>query len=196
MASEDYYKVFENGAYTVLVNTYSCYIISKEGIVGTNLDSAMYKFNYELDVIEGFVTNKPELITALTLTERILIAEKTSEYAEKMDTMFLEGNYNYMDFEDLVYKAENNSFLVVIDNFQYVIVNKTTGRKFMLYLEGIREDISKTIEFLKEFSNYCLGLEGTVKEDLSTEEEPVETDPEKIVEETVPTNEEGVKENG
>lgn len=199
MDSEDYYKVFENEAYTVLINNFYCYIISKERITGTNLDSAGYKFNYELDVIEGFVTNKPELITALTLTERMFIAEITSKYEEKFDSLLLEGNYKYMDFEDLVFKAENNSFLVVIDNFQYVIVNKTTGKKFMLYLEGIRENISKTIEFLKEFSSYCLGLAGSFKEYVPTEKEPLinptEENVESIVEENVPINEEGVLEN-
>ena len=200
MDSEQYYKLFENEGYTILVNGYECIISSKTGIEATDLDSANFKFNYELDVLEAFVTNRPELITPLTITERIVIAERTEKYEEKLEGPLMEGDLNFLDYEDILYKAENDSFLVIVHEDYYIIHNKATGRKFLLYLYRYRKATAKTIEFLKVFSSYCLGLAGSFKEYVPTEKEPVidptEENVENHVEENVPTNEEGAVENG
>lgn len=200
ISSEKYYRLFENEGYTVIVNNFECIISSKTGIEATDLDSANFKFNYELDVLEAFVTNRPELLTPLTITERIIIAERTEKYEEKLQVPLTEGNLNFLDYEDILYKAENDSFLVIVHEDYYIIHNKATGRKFLLYIYRFRKATAKTIEFLKVFSSYCLGLAGSFKEYVPTEKEPVidptEENVENNVEEDVPINEEGVLENG
>lgn len=196
MDSERYYRLFENEGYTVLVNGYECIISSKTGIEATDLDSANFKFNYELDVLEGFVTNRPELLTPLTITERIIIAERTEKYEEKLEVPLAEGDLNFLDYEDILYKAENDSFLVIVHEDYYIIHSKATGRKFLLYIYRYRKATAKTIDFLKVFSSYCLGLAGSFKEYVPTEKEVVLDPTEENVEENLPTNEEGVLENG
>ena len=195
--SMDYYRIFENEAYVVVFEAASVLIMKKENLQGTYLDNNYnFKFGLEIDVLEGFVTNRPELVTALTITERILLAENEPDFSDNYDFNYLEDS---LEDKGLTYYNENEAFIVLMNDSLYKIFNKRTGKAFILYLYHYQKNINKTINFLADFSDYCLGHKGRLIEDLPTEEEPVEkVDPteEKPIEENLPTNEEGVLENG
>lgn len=197
-SSADYFKVYENEVYTVLVNPVIIVIIDKNKINGTYLDTNYsFKYGLEFDVLEGFVTNRPELITPLTITERILLAENEADYSSEMAFNYISDS---LENDTVIYYNENKAFIVVINDSLYKIINKTTGKSFILYLYHYQKDLKKTINFLADFSDYCLGIEGTLKDFKIVEEEVVIVDPteepvENDVEENVPT-EEGVLENG
>lgn len=212
------YKTFENEAYTVLFNLFFIVIIDKNNINGTYLDTN-YNFKLglqsEIDVLEGFVTNRPELITPLTITERLIIAENEAE---------VDNDVNYISWsleeDEIIYYNENEAFLVLVNDSFYYILNKKTGKSINFYLQHYQKDLFKTVKFLADFSDYCLGVKGTLKEKEITKKEPEEVlfqgikqaevtekytdyilDPteetvENDVEENVPTDEEGVLENG
>lgn len=197
--SMDYYKIFENEAYTVIFNVASTIIIDKKNLTGSYLDSNYrFKFGAELDVLEGFVTNRPELITALTISERILLAENEPDFSNDLDFKYIEES---VDEEGLADYNENESFIVVMNDSLYKIFNKATGKAFILYYIVGQEDVNKSIRFLADFSDYCLGVKGTLNKDVRQQEEEVLIDPteepvENHVEENVPTNEKGAVENG
>lgn len=197
--SEDYFKIFENEAYNVLVNPVIVVIVDKRNISGTYLDTNYsFKYGLEFDVLEAFVTNRPELITPLTLTERILLAENEADYSSEMAFNYITDS---LENNTVLYYNENEAFIVVINDSLYKIINKITGKAFILYVYHYQKDLKKTIKFLADFSDYCLGVEGTLKDFEIIEEEVVLVDPteepiENDVEENVPTEEEGVLENG
>ena len=197
---EENYKAFENEAYTVLFNYFMIMIINKADISGSYLDTN-YNFKLglesEIDVLEGFVTNRPELVRPLTIAERILLAEQEVDYTA--DNKFNFINWS-LEEDSIIYYNENEAFLVLISTDLYKIYNKKTGRNISFYLQHYQKDLSKTIKFLANFSDYCLRTEGTLKDFKIIEEEVVIIDPteenvENDVEENVPT-EEGVLENG
>jgi len=197
--SLDYYKIFENEAYTVIFDVASVLIIHKEGLSGSYLDNnSSFKYGLELDVLEAFVTNRPELVTALTLTERLVLAENETDFSNDLDFKYIEES---VEEEGLAYYNENDSFIVVMNNSLYKIYNKATGKAFILYYINYKDNINKTISFLADFSDYCLGVKGTINKEILQQEEEVLIDPteepvENDVEENVPTEEEGVLENG
>lgn len=168
--SMDYYKIFENEAYTVIFNVASTIIIDKKNLTGNYLDSNYrFKFGAELDVLEGFVTNRPELITALTISERILLAENEPDFSNDLDFKYIEESVE----EGLAYYNENESFIVVMNDSLYKIFNKSTGKAFILYYIVGQEDVNKNIRFLADFSDYCLGVKGTLNKDVRQQEEEV-----------------------
>lgn len=190
--SMDYYKIFENEAYTVIFNVAYTMIIDKKNLTGNYLDSNYrFKFGAELDVLEGFVTNRPELITALTISERILLAENEPDFSNDLDFKYIEESVE----EGLAYYNENDYFIVVMNDSLYKIFNKSTGKAFILYYIVGQEDVNKSIRFLADFSDYCLGVKGTLNKDVRQQEEEVLIDPtEKVAaedssENTVPINE-------
>lgn len=197
--SEDYFKVYENEVYTVLVNPVIIVIIDKNKINGTYLDNNYsFKYGLEFDVLEAFVTNRPELITPLTITERMVLAENEADYSSEMAFNYISDS---LENDSVIYYNENKAFIVIINDSLYKIINKTTGKSFILYLYHYQKDLKKTIKFLADFSDYCLKNEGTLKDFKIIEEEVVIVDPteknvENNVEENVPTEEEGVLENG
>lgn len=197
--SMDYYKIFENEAYTVIFDVASVLIIHKEGCSGSYLDNnSSFKYGLELDVLEAFVTNRPELITALTITERLVLAENEPDFSNDLDFKYIEES---VEEEGLAYYNENEAFIVVMNSYLYKIYSKATGKAFILYYVHGQDNINKTINFLADFSDYCLGVKGTINKDLLQLEEEVLIDPteenvENDVEENVPINEEGVLENG
>ena len=156
--SMEYYKIFENEVYTVIFNVAYTLIIDKRNLTGSYLDSN-YRFKYgaELDVLEGFVTNRPELITALTVTERIVLAENEPDFSNDLNFKYIEESVE----EGLAYYNENDFFIVVMNDSLYKIFNKATGKAFILYYVALQEDINKSIRFLADFSDYCLGVKGT-----------------------------------
>ena len=169
--SMDYYRIFENEAYVVVFEAASVLIMKKENLQGTYLDNNYnFKFGLEIDVLEGFVTNRPELVTALTITERILLAENEPDFSDNYDFNYLEDS---LEDKGLTYYNENEAFIVLMNDSLYKIFNKTTGKAFILYLYHYQKNINKTINFLADFSDYCLGHKGRLKENLPTEEEPV-----------------------
>ena len=168
--SMDYYKIFENEAYTVIFNVTSTIIIDKKNLTGNYLDSNYrFKFGAELDVLEGFVTNRPELITALTISERILLAENEPDFSNDLDFKYIEESVE----EGLAYYNENDYFIVVMNDSLYKIFNKSTGKAFILYYIVGQEDVNKSIRFLADFSDYCLGVKGTLNKDVRQQEEEV-----------------------
>lgn len=168
--SMDYYKIFENEAYTVIFNVASTIIIDKKNLTGNYLDSNYrFKFGAELDVLEGFVTNRPELITALTISERILLAENEPDFSNDLDFKYIEESVE----EGLAYYNENDYFIVVMNDSLYKIFNKSTGKAFILYYIVGQEDVNKSIRFLADFSDYCLGVKGTLNKDVRQQEEEV-----------------------
>lgn len=168
--SMDYYKIFENEAYTVIFNVASTIIIDKKNLTGNYLDSNYrFKFGAELDVLEGFVTNRPELITALTISERILLAENEPDFSNDLDFKYIEESVE----EGLAYYNENDYFIVVMNDSLYKIFNKSTGKAFILYYIVGQEDVNKSIRFLADFSDYCLGVKGTLNKDVKQQEEEV-----------------------
>lgn len=198
---EENFKAVENEAYTVLFNFYFITIINKADISGTYLDTN-YNFKLglesELDVLKGFVTNRPELITPLTITERIVLAEQEVDYTADNNFSFINWS---LEEDSIIYYNENEAFLVLISSYLYKIFNKKTGKSISFYLQHYQKDLTKTINFLADFSDYCLGVKGTLKDFRIIEEEVVIVDPteepvENHVEENVPTNEEGAVENG
>ena len=197
--SLDYYKIFENEAYTVIFDVASVLIIHKEGLSGSYLDTnSSFKYGLELDVLEAFVTGRPEIVTALTLTERLVLAENEPDFSNDLDFKYIEES---VEEEGLAYYNENDSFIVVMNNSLYKIYNKATGKAFILYYIHYQDNINKTISFLADFSDYCLGVKGTINKEILQQEEEVLIDPteepvENDVEENVPTEEEGVLENG
>ena len=196
--STEYYKIFENEVYTVIFNVAYTLIIDKRNLTGSYLDSNYkFKFGAELDVLEGFVTNRPDLITALTITERIVLAENEPDFSNDLNFKYIEESVE----EGLTYYNENDFFIVVMNDYLYKIFNKATGKAFILYYNVIQEDINKSIRFLADFSDYCLGVKGTLNKEILQHEEEVPIDPteenvEDPVEDNVPSNEEGVLENG
>ena len=193
-----YYKIFENEVYTVIFNVAYTLIIDKRNLTGSYLDSN-YRFKYgaELDVLEGFVTNRPDLITALTVTERIVLAENEPDFSNDLNFKYIEESVE----EGLAYYNENDFFIVVMNDSLYKVFNKATGKAFILYYVALQEDINKSIRFLADFSDYCLGVKGTLNKEILQHEEEVPIDPteenvEEPVEDNVPSNEEGVLENG
>lgn len=196
--SMDYYKIFENEAYVVIFEAASVLIMKKETLQGTYLDNnRTFKFGLELDVLEGFVTNRPEIVTALTISERLLLAENEPDFSDNYDFNYLEDS---LEDKGLTYYNENEAFIVLMNDSLYKIFNKTTGKAFILYLQHYQKNINKTITFLADFSDYCLGLKGRLKEDLLQQKEEVLIDPteeniENSIEKNVPT-EKGGLENG
>ena len=181
---EGNYRTFENEAYTVLYNRFFIVIILKEDVSGVNLDT---NFNYklgldsELDVLEGFVTKNPDLTRPLTITERIILAENEIDYTADNDVDFIADSIE----KGLVYYYnESEDFLVLITKDFYKIYNKKAGKTINFYLQHYQINIPKNVRFLAKFSDYCLGSEGLLKEDLLQQEEKVST------------NEDGVKQNG
>ena len=197
--SLDYYKIFENEAYTVIFDVASVLIILKEGLSGSYLDTnSSFKFGLELDVLEAFVTNRPEVITALTITERLVLAENEPDFSNDLDFKYIEES---VEEEGLAYYNENEAFIVVMNSYLYKIYSKATGKAFILYYVHGQDNINKTISFLADFSDYCLGVKGTINKEILQQEEEVLIDPteetvENDVEENVPTEEKGVLENG
>ena len=168
--SMDYYKIFENESYTVIFNVASTIIIDKKNLTGNYLDSNYrFKFGAELDVLEGFVTNRPELITALTISERILLAENEPDFSNDLNFKYIEESVE----EGLAYYNENDYFIVVMNDSLYKIFNKSTGKAFILYYIVGQEDVNKSIRFLADFSDYCLGVKGTLNKDVRQQEEEV-----------------------
>ena len=60
---------------------------------------------------------------------------------------------------------------VVMNDSLYKIVNKATGKAFILYYVALQEDINKSIRFLADFSDYCLGVKGTLNKEILQHEE-------------------------
>ena len=170
---EGNYTVIENEAYTVLINAYVIVIINKSDTSGTYLDTN-YNFKLgvdsEIDVLKGFVTNEPDLITPLTLAERIFLAEQQVDYTE----------FNYKDINDsleegsISYYNENDDFLVLINESFYNILNKKTGKTINFFLEHCQANFIKTVTFLATFSDYCLGVEGRLNINAIQDEEASE----------------------
>lgn len=194
---EENYKAFENEAYTVLIGFYFVIIIDKANANGSYLETN-YNFKIglesELDVLEGFVTNNPDLITALTITERVILAENELDTSGNLEANYL---FDSLEEDSIIYYNENESFLVLINDSFYKILNKTTGKSINFYIYHYQKDLNKTIKFLATFSDYCLGSSGTLKDFKIIEDEIVIVDPteepvENNVEEDVPT-EEGVE---
>jgi hypothetical protein len=162
---EENYTVVENEAYTVLINAFVIIIINKSDTSGTYLDTN-YNFKLgldsEVDVLKGFVTNEPDLITPLTVSERIFLAEQEVDYS-KFDYKYM---YNSLDDDTIYYYNESDDFLVLINEDFYEIINKKTGKSINFFLYHFQDRLSKTIRFLATFSDYCLGSEGRLKEDL------------------------------
>lgn len=171
---EENYKTYENEAYTVLLNLFFIVIIDKSKANGTYLDT---HFNFklglesEIDVLEGFVTKNPELITPLTIAERLVLAEQEVDFTA-------DNNYNFINWsleeDTILYYNENKDFLVLINDSAYFILNKRTGKSINFYLQHGQKDIFKTVEFLAKFSDYCLGTEGILKEKEIEEKAPEE----------------------
>lgn len=177
---ESNYRSFENEAYTVLYNKFFIIIILKEDVSGAYLDTNFtYKLGLdsELDVLEGFVTKNPDLTTPLTITERIVLAENEIDYTADNDFNYISDS---LEKGQIYYYNETEAFLVLINDSFYKIFNKKAGKSINFYLQHYQINLKKNVRFLAKFSDYCLGQEGILKEDLIQNEE-----------ENVPVNKDG-----
>lgn len=174
--NEENYKSYENEAYTILINMFFIIIINKADISGSYLDT---NFNFklglgsELDVLEGFVTKNPDLITPLTITERLVLAEQEVDFTANYDVNFISDS---IEKGSVFYYNENEAFLVLITTDFYKIFNKKTGKSINFYLQHYEINLEKNVRFLANFSDYCLGSSGILKEDLLQPEEKVPTE--------------------
>ena len=177
---ESNYRSFENEDYTVLYNKFFIIIILKEDVSGAYLDTNFtYKLGLdsELDVLEGFVTKNPDLTTPLTITERIVLAENEIDYTADNDFNYISDS---LEKGQIYYYNETEAFLVLINDSFYKIFNKKAGKSINFYLQHYQINLKKNVRFLAKFSDYCLGQEGILKEDLIQNEE-----------ENVPVNKDG-----